>query len=412
MKLSVLLIDDAEEYRILCAGLIRMQWPDASVEKWDPVGQGMPGADKDLSQYDVILLDFRLGNEDGLAWLKILRARAGCPPIVMITGAGSEELVLTAMRAGAIDYIPKATLSVDRLAQAIREALALSTVDPSLPPQRSDRNSGRHGASIALKGYRTLRQIGIGASSVIYLAEQISDGARVAIKLLRSRLTSDAEMMRRFEQERNIVLGLKSRYVARVYDQGIVDGRAYIVMEYFEGGDLKARIARGIETGRAVELLYSIGQALAHLHDEGIIHRDLKPDNIMFREDGSLGILDFGIAKLADLDAGITQMPCVLGTPYYMSPEQASGGTIDGRTDLYSAGVIFYEMLTGAKPFQGANFFDVIDKHRRQPVPVLPQEFARYQETVERLIAKRAPDRFRDAHELLAHLEARFGCRA
>jgi len=412
MSLSVLLIDDAAEFRILCAGLIRMQWPDASVEKWDPVTQGMPGSDMDLSQFDVILLDFRLGTEDGLEWLKILRARPGCPPIVMITGAGSEELVLTAMRAGAIDYIPKATLSVDRLAQGIREALALSTVDPALPPQRSGRGLGRGGASIALEGYRTLRQIGIGASSVIYLAERTSDGARVAIKLLRSRLTSDSEMMKRFEQERKIVLGLKSRYVARVYDQGIVGGRAYIVMEYFDGGDLKAQIARGIDAGRAVELLYRIGQALAHLHDEGIIHRDLKPDNIMFREDGSLGILDFGVAKLAFGDPGITQMPCVLGTPYYMSPEQASGGAIDARTDLYAAGIIFYEMLTGAKPFQGANFFDVIDKHRRQPVPVLPQEFARYQETVERLIAKRASDRFRDAHELLAHLKAQFGARA
>jgi eukaryotic-like serine/threonine-protein kinase len=411
MTLSVLLIDDAEEYRILGAELVRTQWPDASVEQWDPVRQGMPGADRDLSKYDVILLDFCLGDEDGLEWLKILRSRAGCPPIVMITGAGNEDVVRTAMRAGAIDYIPKATMSVSRLAVAIKEALALSSVDPLIPGQRLGRNSGRHGSAIVLEGYRTIRQIGIGTSSVIYLAEQVADGSQVAVKLLRSRLTSDPETLRRFEQERKIVLGLKSRCVARVYDQGIVGTRAYIVMEYFEGGDLKSEIARGIGPARAVDLLSRIGEALAHLHDEGIIHRDLKPDNIMFRGDGSLGILDFGIAKLAFNDAGITQMPSLLGTPFYMSPEQASGGTVDTRTDLYSAGVIFYEMLTGVKPFLGNNFLDVIDKHRYQPVPALSPDFARYQELVDRLTAKRASDRFRDAHELLAYLAARFESR-
>ena len=412
MTLSVLLIDDALDYRILCAELVRTQWPDASVEQWDPVGQGMPGAGHDLSRYDVILLDFQLGAEDGLQWLKILRSRAGCPPIVMVTGAGSEDLVLTAMRAGAIDYIPKATLSVSRLAVAIGEALALSSADQHLPGHLPGPNAGRRGSFVAPEGYRMVSQIGIGASSVIYLAEQIAGGTRVAVKLLRSRLTSDTEMMRRFEQERRIVLGLNSRYIAKVYDQGVVAGRAYIVMEYFEGGDLKKEITQGIKETRAVELLYRIGQALAHLHDEGIIHRDLKPDNIMFRGDGSLGILDFGVAKLAFNDAGITQMPSMLGTPFYMSPEQATGGIVDTRTDLYSAGVIFYEMLTGIKPFSGGNFLDVIDKHRHQSIPTLPHALTVYQEIVDRLIAKHASDRFRDARELLAYLEARFEVRA
>ena len=411
MKLSVLLIDDAEECRVLCTAFVRTRWPDAMVVPWDPVRQGMPGADQDLAQYDVILLDFRLGEEDGLEWLKILRARADCPPIVMITGAGSEEVVLTAMRAGAIDYIPKASLSVNRLAEAIEEAITLSAVDPYFTDQWHGHNSGRRGSLVAVKGYRTIRQVGIGTSSVIYLAEKIADDTQVAIKLMRSRLFRDPEMLRRFEQERKIVLGLNSRHVALIHDQGVVAGRTYIVMEYFEGGDLKRQISQGIGQARAVELLYRIGEALADIHDAGIIHRDLKPDNIMFRKDGSLGILDFGVAKLTSNDAGITQRQSLLGTPFYMSPEQANGGTVDARTDLYSAGVIFYEMLTGVKPFPGDNFIDVINKHRRLPVPVLPYDLTQYQEVVDRLLAKRPDDRFRDARELLAYLEAQFELR-
>jgi serine/threonine-protein kinase PpkA len=114
--------------------------------------------------------------------------------------------------------------------------------------------------------------------------------------------------------------------------------------------------------------------------------------------------VDFGVAKLAFNDADITQTPGLLGTPFYMSPEQASGRTVDKRTDLYSAGVVFYEMLMGVKPFPGDNFLDVIDKHRHQPVPTLPSSLKQHQETIDRLIAKRAGDRFRDAHELLAYL--------
>ncbi len=410
MSLSVLLIDDAADFRSLCSEFIRAHWPEAAVEQWDPIRQKLPAAEHDLSRYDVILLDLHLGkDEDGIEWLKNLRARAGCPPIVVITGVGNEAAVLKAMRAGAIDYIPKATLSVARLAEAIGEALALPLGRRPLPGARRSQAANFPGsASIQFEGYRSLRQISTGVTSVIYLAERISDGLRVAIKFLRSRATQDKETTRRFAQEREIVSSMESPHVARIYEENAIGNRTYIVMEYCEGGDLNKRIADGIEPTQAVDLLCQIAEALEDVHDKGIIHRDLKPANIMFRRDGSLVIMDFGIAKLALGDAQITQVPSLLGTPYYMSPEQASGKSIDLRSDLYSAGVIFYEMLTRTKPFADPSYLVVIDKHLHAPVPALPPHLGRYQAVVERLLAKRPQDRFRDARELRSHLDAQF----
>ncbi|MBE0620074.1 MAG: protein kinase [Burkholderiales bacterium] len=410
MSLSVLLIDDAADFRALCSEFIRAHWPEASVEQWDPILQKLPAADRDLSHYDVILLDLHLGkDEDGIEWLKNLRARAGCPPIVVITGAGNEAAVLKAMRAGAIDYLPKATLSVGRLAEAIGEALALPLGRwPSPGAQRAQAAKFADSAPIQIEGYRSLRQISTGVTSVIYIAERTSDGLKVAIKFLRFRSTQDKETMRRFAQEREIVSAMESPHVARIYEENAIGDRTYIVMEYCESGDLSKKIADGIEPTQAVELLYQIAEALEDVHDKGIIHRDLKPANIMFRRDGSLVIMDFGIAKLALGDAQITQVPSLLGTPYYMSPEQAAGKSIDLRSDLYSAGVIFYEMLTRSKPFADSSYLVVIDKHLHAPVPTLPTNLARYQTVVERLLAKLPEDRFRDARELRSLLDAQF----
>ena len=408
MNLAVLLIDDAADFRVLCTELIRAHWPQAAVEHWDPLRQGVPAADCDLSRYDVILLDLKLGEEDGMDWLQQLRARADCPPIVIITGTGSEVAVLKAMRGGAIDYIPKASLSVERLAEAMGDALARKV----LPGARRAPAAKFSSPHLKIEGYRTLREISVGTTSMIYLGERRSDGRKVAIKFLRSRFTQNKDAMQRFARERDMVRRLNSAHLARVYAEKASPNQAYIVMEYCDGGDLNKRIVAGIEPAHALELLFQIAAALADVHDQGIVHRDLKPANILFRGDGSLVIMDFGIAKLVVDDARITQVPSLIGTPYYMSPEQAAGKPIDQRSDLYSAGVIFFEMLTGAKPYPDANYLLVIDKHLHAPVPRLPPEFAQYQDLVDRLLAKQPEDRFRDAHELRSHLAARFGVRA
>ena len=153
---------------------------------------------------------------------------------------------------------------------------------------------------------------------------------------------------------------------------------------------------------QAYRLTREIAGALGELHRSGIMHRDLKPTNVMFREDDSLVLIDFGLAKQAKLRAEITGTGEIFGTPYYMSPEQGHGGEVDERGDIYALGVIFFEMLTGRKPYDGESAMSVIIQHRQGPLPQLPDELARFQPCIERMMAKRPEDRFQSIDELLA----------
>jgi serine/threonine-protein kinase PpkA len=178
-------------------------------------------------------------------------------------------------------------------------------------------------------------------------------------------------------------------------------------MEYCGGGSLKRRIATGLAPDEAFRLMRDMAGALGALHDAGILHRDLKPTNVLFRDDGSLALIDFGLAKQAALRAEFTGAGTIFGTPYYVSPEQGHGETVDERGDLYSLGVVFYEMLTGQKPYTGETALAVIIAHRQAPVPRLPAALAGWQPLVDRLLAKAPADRFQSVPELLAWQPAR-----
>ena len=175
-------------------------------------------------------------------------------------------------------------------------------------------------------------------------------------------------------------------------------------MEHLAGGDLKQRISKGIHALDAIQYTREIASALASIHSVGILHRDLKPANIMFRTDGSIALIDFGLAKRMRLDQEITGSGQIFGTPYYMSPEQGHADEVDMRSDIYSLGVIFYEMLTGKKPYLGSNAMAIIFKHNKQPVPLLPPRLAEYQAVLNMLLAKKPEDRLQNAHEVLEWL--------
>jgi serine/threonine protein kinase len=179
-------------------------------------------------------------------------------------------------------------------------------------------------------------------------------------------------------------------------------------MEYFSRGDLRARIAQGVRAEEAIAYVKQIAAALQAIHEAGIVHRDLKPDNLMLRRDGSLALVDFGIAKHVSMLITDTAHGEVVGTPYYLSPEQAMGRPVDQRCDLYSLGLILYEMLSGAKPYHAQSAEALLDQHVNGPVPLLRTSHERLQPVLERLMAKNCDERYPSAHELLSDL-ARLG---
>ena len=214
-------------------------------------------------------------------------------------------------------------------------------------------------------------------------------------------IDDDEDMLQRFLQEYALIAQVRHPNVARIYEQGFGEQYAYIAMEYLSGGDLRARIGEPLEVPEALRYLTQIALGLTAIHNRGIIHRDLKPENLMFRSDGLLVLADFGIAKQLSTELTRTQHGEVYGTPYYMSPEQARGLTVDGRSDLYSLGIILYEMLAGAKPYTATRAEAVVYQHIHAPVPRLPAASASMQPMLDRLLAKDPEDRFESALELM-----------
>jgi serine/threonine protein kinase len=171
-----------------------------------------------------------------------------------------------------------------------------------------------------------------------------------------------------------LIAELEHPNIVKIYDLGVSDDHAHIAMEYLPGGDLRHQIEQGVAESDAVKYTEQIASALADLHSVGILHRDMKPGNIMLREDGSIALIDFGLAKRIARKQDITGRGEIIGTPYYMSPEQGRGTEVDERSDVYSLGIMFYEMLTGEKPYGGDNAMNIIFKHREAPMPPVAGE--------------------------------------
>jgi serine/threonine-protein kinase PpkA len=195
--------------------------------------------------------------------------------------------------------------------------------------------------------------------------------------------------------------------VARIFRQDFSLGHAYIAMEYFPCGDLAVRMRRPLDARTAIGYLKQTAAGLGAIHGVGIVHRDLKPDNLMLRQDGSLALADFGVAKQVSMLITDTGDGDIVGTPYYLSPEQAMGQTVDARCDLYSLGVMTFEMLTGRKPYHASSAQELLGKHVNDPVPLLPAPNEHLQPVLARMMAKSRDDRYPSAKALLDDLRER-----
>ena len=415
--MHVLIIDDAADFRALIAHFVAVEWPDAQITQYDPVVLGRPPHDFDWSRFDVVLLDFMLGVDDGLDYLRAFRKVTGMPPIIFMTGSGSEDVAAKAIKLGATDYLRKHDLSRRRLVEAIRDAISESrpaagaSRDGPVVPDRAGGmaavfpvllSGSAATASIQINGYDLIRKIGEGGMAVVYLTRHHDSGEERVLKILDTRVSTDPEFLDRFIYEYGVISSISSPYVIRIYDQGFTNDHAYISMEHLPGGDLKERIHAGaIDAGRAVTIFTQLLEALKAVHGAGIVHRDLKPQNLMFRADGSLALLDFGVAKELRAGHNLTQAGFVIGTPNYISPEQVQGRAADFRSDLYSTGAILYEMLTGAPPYSASDLTGLMYAHCHSPIPRLPAHLSEYQILIDRLLAKAPEDRYQSAAELL-----------
>lgn len=258
---------------------------------------------------------------------------------------------------------------------------------------------------ILIPGFDIQGEIGEGAMATVYLATQRSLERKVALKVMAAALAADPSFCERFLREGKTLARLSHPHTVTIHDIGNVGELYYMAMEYLPNGTLKERIAAGLTPEQGLAYIRQIASALGYAHAQGLVHRDVKPANILFRADGTAVLSDFGIAKSLDDRTQFTQAGFAVGTPSYMSPEQARGQDIDGRADLYALGVVLYEILVGELPYNGTDALSTALAHLTEPLPELPLHHGRYQHILRKLLAKDPAERYPDAAALLTALD-------
>ena len=400
MSIKVMIIDGQADFRTLLMHHVTTHWPDAIITAYDPVTAGHLPDEFSGAGNDVILLGSQQGNRDPMVTLRRFAKRPGFPPVIYFSNVNDAQ----ALKDGAAAYFDRSKIRHNALINDIGDVLGDSHRVVSTDTLFvGDKATGLHPL---IKGFRLVRKLSVSDHSAVYLARKESADVDVVLKVLRQipDLSDGLGAFDRFLQEYVMIAGVDHPNIVRIHDLGVADDYAHIAMEFLPGGDLKARIGGGMRENEAVSCTRQIASALATLHSLGILHRDLKPGNIMLRADGTPVLIDFGLAKQMRVEQEITGQGAIFGTPYYMSPEQGHGQEVDERSDIYSLGIIFFEMLAGQKPFSGSDAMGIIYKHTKEPVPKLPSRVSHHQALISRMLAKRPEHRLQNAKEVLEWL--------
>jgi eukaryotic-like serine/threonine-protein kinase len=460
----LLIVDNDARYGEWLRHHLGVVCPDATVsvldlaefERWCDM---LSGRDCDLL---ILSASFGASPEDpqarGLELLRQLRARPVFPAVIALAEGGNELTAVRALQLGAIDYLPKRLLTPERLGTSVRLALrrierrvarrlaslaqvvaikgaetndmAAKTNSAQLkingatesapdtsttvsqvavtdkpqrvpsPPDAATPAPASVGADF-IPGYALRMKIGESEKAVVYLASSTALSHNVALKVSKT-LRDDVAGRQFLEREYTAIIAIRHPSVVRIHDYGIHAGFEYLAMEYLPRGDLKARMQNGVTEKEALRYVEQIAAALRVVHHAGLLHRDLKPPNVMLREDDDVALIDFGLARALDGSTPSTRTGVLRGSPYYMSPEQALGEQLDARSDFYSLGIMFYEMLTGRKPYTGGTAMEVLQQHVHSPPPSLPRSLARYDSLLARLLVKSRDERFAQAEEIIA----------
>jgi tRNA A-37 threonylcarbamoyl transferase component Bud32 len=404
--MRLLVIAERADYRLLVRKHVEIEWPNANLVE-HRLGEDAPlEAQFAATGFDaVIIVGVPPGTTAETLAAGLLSKPEFAPIVLIILQDAPTPQPATVPR---LHRLYGRKIDRDRLLRAITAASREHRQSLSVLRAQPDFDQRYRFGSVMIRGHRCIRQVGSGGMCTIYLAESERAGTLVVLKVF-NQVPDVSERIvgfDRFLQEYEIVAGLTHQNIVRIYDLGVADDHAYIAMEHFPSGDLRQRMKTPLLPATALDYLEQIGSALHAIHSVGVLHRDLKPANVMLRADGSLCLIDFGLAKANEMSVSLTGTREIFGTPYYMSPEQGHAEDIDARSDLYSLGVMYYEMLIGRKPFTGATAMEVIYKHKRAELPDIAPQFAEYEALLRRLLAKAPGDRYQSARELLDAIAA------
>jgi tRNA A-37 threonylcarbamoyl transferase component Bud32 len=400
-----LVVHDELELRLRLAALVRRAMPKIDADTVTRAGFDAISVERLRAYIAVMFIVEFSPPESGvaaLASLALLHKRAPNLPIFVFARGGNERTAARAMKLGASDYWPIHSVIVGELCGALQPLIE--------PPQ----TAGTATTPIVdrwrqpeIAGYALLKKIAQSAAASVYLARNSEFASPVALKIqaIKGEHVVSVADRERFAKECEILSKLNHRSIANVLDFGVTDDYLFLALEYFPCGSLRERLKHPVSEADAVNYAHQIGEALQIVHAARVVHRDLKPSNLMLTNENRLVLIDFGSARTQFMASDLTRTEDCTGTPYYVCPEQIDDREPDARGDLYSLGVVLFEMLSGRLPYAGKTLADILAAHRSAPIPRLPEQLKIYQPIVDRLLAKVPQDRYASAAEFLDALD-------
>ncbi|MBL8518675.1 MAG: serine/threonine protein kinase [Betaproteobacteria bacterium] len=418
MSPRIAVLDSAYGSRTLIGLFLRQRWPNAVIDSIDPFTETMHGLHSIAAPDANLVIIGSIGSlAEATNVLGKLRNRPSPPGVILLISAELEPLARQLAEAGAHAVLLRESLSARDLIDASTRLMRQEGEPPlQLDPARAQVPDARSRGvfplivqgrrqDIAIERFRMLGKLAGNENNHVFYAERLRDRKRAVVKVMNGAPVEQKKALHSFIDLYVYLSAKEERSLVKVLDGGIAGDYPYMAFEYLVSGDLRRAMQEPLAPQDALRITRMIATALAVLHADRLAHMDVKPENVFFRDDGSIVLIDFTLATRFGLVAGMRGVGEVMGTPFYMSPEHGQGLPVDGRSDFYSLGVLFHEMLTGQKPFTAEGAAALIYKHIHDEVPLLSLRFRAYQPLVDKLMAKRPEDRFQTAADLLAALD-------
>jgi serine/threonine protein kinase len=397
-------VHDELELRLRLAALLRRANSKLETDTVTRAGFAAISIDR-IRAYSAVMLIIEFTPPEAatgsLACLARLHEQLPDLPIFVFARGGNERSAARAMKLGASDYWPVHSVILAELSSALQPIVE--------PPSSAGARAGGvdRWKQPEVAGYTLIRKIAHSSLASVYLARnpEFKDPVALKVQAFNGGTPLSTAARARFQRECEILSRLNHRCIANVLDYGIGEEQLYLALEYFPCGSLRDRLKHPISVADALNYACQIGEALQIVHAARVVHCDLKPSNLMLTNDNRVVLIDFGSARMQLPDDGARAEDCT-GTPYYVCPEQTADSEPDARGDLYSLGVVLFEMLAGRLPYTGRNLMEILAAHRDEAIPRLPERLHTYQPIIDRLLAKNPLDRYADAVELLDALRA------